>query len=130
MHLQPPGKMPLAWLKVIQTVHSHLPKAWNICLQLSSLPHSLSVSVKLLFFVSLQLFLQSFSGACVCPAVQLHGRGQRSGSRTPTFKLSSLASAHTSRRHSSSPSHPQEEATVNRMLRCGEPAANGKRRRE
>lgn len=126
VHLQPPGKMPHASLKVIQTVHSHLPKAWNVCLQLSYLPHSMSV--KLLSFVSLQLFLKSFSGTC--PAMQLHGRGQRSHSRIPSFKLSSLACAHTLRRHSSSPSHLREEATMNRMLRCGEPAANGKRRRE
>lgn len=71
VHLQPPGKMPHALLKVIQTVHSQLPKAWNVWLQLSCLPHS--PSVKLLSVVSLELFLQSISGTC--PAVQLHGRG-------------------------------------------------------
>ncbi len=41
-----------------------------------------------------------------------------------------LVSAHTSHRHSSSPSLPRRDGTVDRMLCCGEPAANGKRRRE
>lgn len=41
-----------------------------------------------------------------------------------------LVSTHTSRRDSSSPSHPRRDATVDRMLCCGKPAANGKRRRE
>lgn len=65
MHLQPPGKKPLAWLKVIQTVPSHLPKAWILCLQLSSPTYSRSTCVKLLSLSFLQLFisLQSSSGA-------------------------------------------------------------------
>lgn len=39
--------------------------------------------------ISLQLFLQSFSGACACPAVQLHGKGQWSCFLPPSLKLSS-----------------------------------------
>lgn len=77
------------------------------------------------FPVSLQLFifLQSSNGAAPW-------QGPVFPLPYPSFKLSSLVSAHTSRRHSSSPSHPRREATVDRMLCCGEPAANGKRRRE
>lgn len=125
VHLQPPGKMPLAWFQVIQTVPAHLPKAWILCMQLFSLPHSLSAFDKLLslsFCNSLSLYR--------APVVQLHGRGQWFCSLTPTFKLSSPVSTHNSHRHSSSPSLPRRDGTVNRMLCCGEPAANGKRRRE
>ena len=127
VHLQPPGKKPNAWLKVIQTVPSHLPKAWILCLQLSLLPHSLSTSVKLL-----SLSLCNSLSLYRAPAAQLHGsRASDPRSRTPSFKLSSsLVSARTSHRHSSSPSHPRRDATVDRMPRCGEPAVKGKGARE
>lgn len=73
VHLQPPGKKLLVWLKVVQTVPSHLPKAWIICLQLSSSPHSLSTSVKLL-----SLSLCNSLSLYRAPAV--HVRAQRCSS--------------------------------------------------
>ncbi len=77
------------------------------------------------------LFLSKELQQCMCvPSGAAPWQGPVFPLPYPSFKLSSLVSAHTSRRHSSSPSHPWREATVDRMLCCGEPAANGKRRRE
>lgn len=126
VHLQPPGKKPLAWLKVIQTVSSHIQKSMDP-LPAAFFSNSVTVYVyQTPFSVSLQLFisLQSSSGADPWqgPVILL-----------PNPYLQALfppVSTHTSHRHSSSPSLPWRDGTVDRMLCCGEPAANGKRRGE
>lgn len=123
----PLGRSPMPGLKSSKQSPLSSQKPGSSCLQLSPLLHSLSTSVKLL-----SLSLCNSLSLYRARAVQLHGSwASDPRSRTPSFKFSSsLVSARTSHRHSSSPSHPRRDATVDRMPCCGEPAANGKRARE
>lgn len=130
MNLQPPGKKPLAWLKVTQAALSHLPKAGSFaCRSALLLIHCLRLSNSLLyFFATLSTELQR----CMCvPSSAAPWQGPVILFPSPQPEaLFPLVSTHTSRWDSSSPSHPRRDAAASRMLRCGKPAANGERRRE